>query len=140
MPDLHQTAITRPALDKERVQCNAAGQVVLKLETPWRDGTTHLVMSPLEFMQRLAKQYGNLHSNKPRTRDPTIPAGKQDYAVILSIQVSPKQSLASVALGSIADFGKLVSCSTTYNAAAFPRKPTKHSTCEQTYQSKGPKT
>jgi hypothetical protein len=27
---------------------------VLKLKTPWRDGTTHLVMSPLEFMQRLA--------------------------------------------------------------------------------------
>jgi Putative transposase len=46
--------ITRPALANERVQCNAAGQVVLKLETPWHDGTTHLVMSPLEFMQRLA--------------------------------------------------------------------------------------
>jgi len=28
--------------------------VVLKLKTPWRDGTTHLVMSPLEIMQRLA--------------------------------------------------------------------------------------
>ena len=42
--------ITRPALADERVQCNAAGQVVLKLKTPWRDGTTHLVMSPLEFM------------------------------------------------------------------------------------------
>jgi hypothetical protein len=27
---------------------------VLKLKTPWRDGTTHLVMTPLEFMQRLA--------------------------------------------------------------------------------------
>jgi hypothetical protein len=27
---------------------------VPKLKTPWRDGTTHLVMSPLEFMQRLA--------------------------------------------------------------------------------------
>ena len=27
---------------------------VLKLKTAWRDGTTHLVMSPLEFMQRLA--------------------------------------------------------------------------------------
>jgi hypothetical protein len=25
----------------------------LELKTPWRDGTTHLVMSPLEFMQRL---------------------------------------------------------------------------------------
>jgi hypothetical protein len=28
--------------------------VELKLKMPWRDGTTHLVMSPLEFMQRLA--------------------------------------------------------------------------------------
>jgi Putative transposase len=46
--------ITRPALANERVQINTAGQVVLKLRTAWRDGTTHLVMSPLEFMQRLA--------------------------------------------------------------------------------------
>ena len=46
--------ITRPALANERVQTNAAGQMVLKLKTAWRDGTTHLVMSPLEFMQRLA--------------------------------------------------------------------------------------
>ena len=46
--------VTRPALANERVQCNAAGQVVLKLKTPWRDGTTHQGTPPLEFMQRLA--------------------------------------------------------------------------------------
>ena len=46
--------ITRPALANEREQTNAAGQVVLKLKTASRDGTSHLVMSPLEFMQRLA--------------------------------------------------------------------------------------
>jgi Putative transposase len=46
--------ITRPALANERVRCNGTGQVVLTLKTAWRDGTTHLVMSPLEFMQRLA--------------------------------------------------------------------------------------
>ena len=46
--------ITRPALANERLQTNAAGRVVLKLKTPWRDGSTHLVMSPLAFMQRLA--------------------------------------------------------------------------------------
>lgn len=46
--------ITRPSLANERVQCNAAGQVVMKLKASWRDGTTHLVMSPLEFTQRLA--------------------------------------------------------------------------------------
>jgi hypothetical protein len=47
--------ITRPALADERVQLNAAGQVELKLKTPWRDGTTHLGMSPLEFMQRRSR-------------------------------------------------------------------------------------
>ena len=30
------------------------GQVMLKLKTLWRDGTTHMVMPPLAFMQRLA--------------------------------------------------------------------------------------
>ena len=39
--------ITRPALGNKRVQTTAAGQVVLKLKTAWRDGTTHLAMSPL---------------------------------------------------------------------------------------------
>jgi len=46
--------ITRPALSDERVQFNAAGQMELRLKTPWGDGTMHLVTSPLEFMQRLA--------------------------------------------------------------------------------------
>ena len=36
----------------ERGRCDFAGRVVLKLKTPWRDGTTHLVMSPGEFMRR----------------------------------------------------------------------------------------
>ncbi len=30
-------------------------------KTPWRDGTTHLVMNPLEFMQRLAALVPRLH-------------------------------------------------------------------------------
>jgi len=46
--------VTRPALANVRVQINSAGQVVHKLKTAWRDGTTHIVMSPLEFMLRLA--------------------------------------------------------------------------------------
>ena len=41
-------------LADERVKNNAAGQVVLKFKTAWRDGTTRLVMSPMQFMQRLA--------------------------------------------------------------------------------------
>jgi hypothetical protein len=42
---------------RARAQTNAAGQVVLKLKTTWRDGTTHLDMSRLEFMQRLVALY-----------------------------------------------------------------------------------
>ena len=37
-----------------RLKRNAAGQVVLQLKSAYKDGTTHVVMSPLEFMQRLA--------------------------------------------------------------------------------------
>ena len=33
---------------------NRAGQVVLELKTPYRDGTSHVIMTPLQFMQRLA--------------------------------------------------------------------------------------
>jgi hypothetical protein len=43
---------TRPALSGERM-LNVAGQVKWNLKTPWRDGSTHLVMSPLELMQPL---------------------------------------------------------------------------------------
>ena len=38
----------------DREQKTPARQVVLKLKTPWRDGTPHLIRSPLDFMQRLA--------------------------------------------------------------------------------------
>jgi len=47
---LHHPA--RPA--NERLTLNHAGDVVLQLKSPYHDGTTHIVMSPLEFMQRLA--------------------------------------------------------------------------------------
>jgi hypothetical protein len=46
--------ITRPALANERLSRNAKGQVALKLKSPTRDGTTHIVMQPQAFRQRLA--------------------------------------------------------------------------------------
>ena len=46
--------ITRPAIANERLKGNRAGDVVLQLKSAFKDGTTHIVMAPLEFMQRLA--------------------------------------------------------------------------------------
>jgi Putative transposase len=43
-----------PAIANERLTRNRAGDVVLQLKSPYHDGTTHIVMSPLELMQRLA--------------------------------------------------------------------------------------
>ncbi|MFT3819513.1 MAG: transposase [Rubrivivax sp.] len=47
--------VARPALANERIEYDeGAGCVTIELKSPWRDGTTHLAMTPLEFMQRLA--------------------------------------------------------------------------------------
>ena len=46
--------ITRPAIANERLKRNRAGDIVLQLKSAFKDGTTHIVMAPLEFMQRLA--------------------------------------------------------------------------------------
>ena len=44
----------RPAIANERLKRNRAGQVVLQLKSAFKDGTSHIVMLPLEFMERLA--------------------------------------------------------------------------------------
>jgi len=39
--------ITRPAIANERLEPNNSGDVVLRLKSPYQDGTTHIVMAPL---------------------------------------------------------------------------------------------
>jgi len=46
--------ITRPALGLERLSTIAAGQVVYRHKSPFRDGTTHVLFSPQDFIARLA--------------------------------------------------------------------------------------
>ncbi len=46
--------VTRPAISNERLTLTDCDQVVYELKKPFRDGTTHIVMSPLELLQRLA--------------------------------------------------------------------------------------
>jgi hypothetical protein len=46
--------ITRPALATGRLALTPQGQVRYTLKTPYRDGTTHVVFEPLDFMARLA--------------------------------------------------------------------------------------
>lgn len=46
--------ITRPAIAARRLSLANNGNVVIALKTPYEDGTTHVVLSPMEFIGRLA--------------------------------------------------------------------------------------
>jgi hypothetical protein len=46
--------ITRPAVSEQRLALTAQGKVRYQLKTPYRDGTTHVIFEPLDFISRLA--------------------------------------------------------------------------------------
>lgn len=46
--------IARPAVSTERLSLTAQGLIHYRLKTPYRDGTTHVVFEPLDFIARLA--------------------------------------------------------------------------------------
>ena len=46
--------VARPALAVGRLRIIDADQLSFALKTPWSDGTTHLVLSPLELLEKLA--------------------------------------------------------------------------------------
>ena len=46
--------ISRPAVAEPRLSLTDSGHIRYSLKTPWRDGTTHVVFEPLDFIARLA--------------------------------------------------------------------------------------
>jgi len=46
--------LLRPPLARDRVRLRADGRVLVELKTARRDGTSHLIFDPIEFMEKLA--------------------------------------------------------------------------------------
>jgi hypothetical protein len=46
--------VSRPPVAVERLALTSSGQLRYQLKTPYRDGTTHIVLEPLDQMARLA--------------------------------------------------------------------------------------
>ena len=46
--------ISRPAISEKRLSLTSNGEVRYRFKTPWRDGTTDVVLDPLDFLARLA--------------------------------------------------------------------------------------
>lgn len=46
--------IARPAVSEQRLSLTPTGKVRYELKTPFRNGTTHVIFEPLDFIARLA--------------------------------------------------------------------------------------
>ena len=46
--------ITRPAIAEKRLSLTKQGKVRYELQTPYRDGTTHVIFEPVDFIAKLA--------------------------------------------------------------------------------------
>ena len=48
------TYVTRPAVAEPRLSMTAGDLIRYARKSPWRDGTTHVVFEPLDYLSRLA--------------------------------------------------------------------------------------
>ena len=46
--------VARGALSNDRLEITPNGKVKLQLKTPWSDGTSHLLFTPSEFIEKLS--------------------------------------------------------------------------------------
>ncbi len=46
--------ISRPGLSEQRLSLNSRGKVIYQLKTPYENGTTRIILDPLDFLSRLA--------------------------------------------------------------------------------------
>lgn len=102
-----RATITRPALANERIKIRHNGDVVLKLKSPYQVWTTHLVMTPLEFLQKLAAlvprprlnliRYHGVLAPNAKLRSQVVPKAKDENPSDVSIEdefLKPKQYIS----------------------------------------------
>ena len=131
--------ITRPAIANERLAVNPAGQVVLTLKTPYRDGTTQIVMDPLEFMQRLAALVPRPRLHLIRFHGVLAPHAKLRSAIVPSASTEPTTttpdpvveipvlSLGAHQLGLVAQAGLRYGLANIVRTAAAPCRSSRRS-------------
>ena len=78
--------VSRPPVAVDRMALTSSGQVRYTLKTPYRDGTTHIVLEPLDLMARLAAlvppprmhltRYHGVFAPHSKLRSAVTPAGR----------------------------------------------------------------
>ncbi len=73
--------ISRPAVSEQRLSLTPNGDVRYQLKTPHRDGTTHVIFEPLDFIARLAALVPEPRVNLTRFRGVFAPNSKHGALV-----------------------------------------------------------
>ncbi|HIB83271.1 MAG TPA: hypothetical protein EYO59_01325, partial [Chromatiaceae bacterium] len=78
--------ILRPPLSRSRLRERSDGQIEIKLKTAWSDGTTHIVLAPMDFMSRLAALVPAPKINLIRYHGVFAPASPLRKSIVLEAQ------------------------------------------------------
>ena len=82
--------VTRPAICLERLTLRADGQVQYQLKHPFRDGTTHILFSPLDFIGKLVALVPKPRHNLVRYHGVLAANAKlRKYIVPASVRTKP---------------------------------------------------
>ena len=74
--------IARPAIANERLSTNERGQIIYRFKQPFRDGTTHVVLDPLDFIARLAALVPRPRLNLTRFHGVFAPNSKHRQRIV----------------------------------------------------------
>jgi len=76
--------ISRPAVSEKRLAMTSNGKIRYQLKTPYRDGTTHVIFEPLDFIARLAALVPKPRVNLTRFHGVFAPNSKHRILVTLA--------------------------------------------------------
>ena len=85
--------ISRPALSEARLELTDQGMVRYALKTAYRDGTTHVVFEPLDFMAKLAALVPRPRTNLTRFHGVLAPNSRYREQIIPTRSVKVKKPL-----------------------------------------------
>jgi hypothetical protein len=74
--------VTRPAICLDRLTHRADGQVQYQLKHPFRDGTTHILFSPINFIGKLVSLVPKPRHNLVRYHGVLAPNAKRRPQVV----------------------------------------------------------
>jgi hypothetical protein len=85
--------ITRSAVSEKRLAMTTYGKVRYQLKTPYRDGTTHVIFEPLDFIARLAALVPKPRVNLTRFHGIFAPNSRHRLTITPALRNKTKQAL-----------------------------------------------